>query len=396
MQPPTITEKENKINQTAGSITLQVTEVTKKAGEATTAATNASNSAITASAKAGEASTSATNAKNSASSASGSATSASGSASTANTKAGEAATSATNAKKSADASAVVLQSVTTKQSEINAKADQITLKVTEVTTKTAQATNAAELATAMSQGKMLYRDPTFAVGMNGTSAYLTGSTHSIEAVSGCPNSHGKALKIVATSWNSSSDFRIDGFMFSNQSRANAIFIVRILALIPVGRNIQNYHNSFGNGTTKWLTSNAGTGKWTEYAYKLVCGASGTFGTINHFALIGGTAPTTSSPVTWYVAYATVYDVTDAEIDYIADAANKYTTKTTYEAGIKVLSDSITSKVSQSSFDALGNRVATAESSIVVNKNAIDQRVTKTDYDKVGRLVAFGENADVSK
>ncbi|MDD3038603.1 hypothetical protein [Bacteroides sp.] len=343
----TITEKESSINQTASGITLQVTEVTKKATEAATSANNAAGSATTAGQKATAAGTSAT--------------SASGSASTASTKANEAASSATNAKNSADASAVVLQSVTTKQSEINAKADQITLKVTEVTEKTAVASNAAELATAMSQGKMLYRDPTFANSHNSIGPYLSGSTQIFETVAGCPNSHGRALKIVATSWSSSSDFRIAGFSFATQSRANAIFVVRIIANIPIGRYIRYHYNPYGTGGTyKWLTSQAGTGKWTEYACKVNCGASGTFGAINYFALAYGSAPTTGAPVTWYVSYATVYDVTDAEVDYIADAESKYTTKTTYETGINLLKDSISLKASQTEVTALSNWKKDAE------------------------------------
>ncbi|WP_025833574.1 hypothetical protein [Bacteroides stercorirosoris] len=58
--------------------------------------------------------------------------------------------------------------------------------------------------------------------------------------------------------------------------------------------------------------NGGAGKWTEYACKVTCGASGTFSTLNYFALTGGAAPTAAAPVTWYVAYATVFDVTDVD------------------------------------------------------------------------------------
>lgn len=276
----TITQKESSINQTASSITTKVTEVTTKAAQAATSAANAK--------------TSETNA---------------------GTKATAAANSATAAASSATSAAASLTSVTTKQSEINAKADQITLKVTEVTTKTTQATNAAELATAMSKGKMLYRDPTFKGGSyNGTTVYLpTGVTRSYVAVTGCPNPDAKAMKFVATQFYTATDKRIGGFLFGNKSRANAVFVVRIIANIPTGRNLNVYHNSYGTGgTTKWLTSTAGAGKWQEYACKITCGASGTFSGLNHFALTGGAAPTAAAPVTWYVAYATVFDVTDVD------------------------------------------------------------------------------------
>ena len=290
----TITQKESSINQTASSITTKVTEVTTKATQAATSAANAKTSETNAGTKA---------------------TAAANSATTAGTKATAAANSATAAASSATSAAASLTSVTTKQSEINAKADQITLKVTEVTTKTTQATNAAELATAMSKGKMLYRDPTFKDGKyNGTTVYLpTGVTRSYVAVTGCPNPDAKAMKFVATQFYTATDKRIGGFLFGNKSRANAVFVVRIIANIPTARNLNVYHNSYGTGgTTKWLTSTAGAGKWQEYACKITCGASGTFSGLNHFALTGGAAPTTAAPVTWYVAYATVFDVTDVD------------------------------------------------------------------------------------
>ena len=359
-----VTTKESSITQTAGQIATKVTEVNKKVTEATTAATTATTKATAAATSATNAKTSETNAgtkataaANSATAAATSATNAKSSADTAaaklttitekessinqtassittkvtevTTKATQAATSAANAKtsetnagtkataaaSSATSAAASLTSVTTKQSEINAKADQITLKVTEVTTKTTQATNAAELATAMSKGKMLYRDPTFKDGSyNGTAVYLpTGVTRSYIAVTGCPNPAAKAMKFVATQFYTATDKRIGGFLFGNKSRANAVFVVRIIANIPTGRNLNVYHNSYGTGgATKWLTSTAGAGKWQEYACKVTCGASGTFSGLNHFALTGGAAPTTAAPLTWYVAYATVFDVTDVD------------------------------------------------------------------------------------
>lgn len=92
------------------------------------------------------------------------------------------------------------------------------------------------------------------------------------------------------------------------SRANGVFVSRIIAKIPVGYTMNNAHNSYGTGgTTVTLTSMLGTGKYEIYMWRVVCGASGSFGTINHYYLSGGTAP-----VTWYVASSTVYDMNDSE------------------------------------------------------------------------------------
>ena len=182
---------------------------------------------------------------------------------------------------------------------------------------TSKAEAAKELARAMAFGKMLYRVPEFflngSIHYNGTGNYLGNATRSIEQVAGCPNSTGYALKYTATGWTTATDKRAGGFLFGTPSRANAVFIVRLIAQIPIGRALQNYHNAYGTGgTTRWLTSNAGTGKWEEYVCKVVCGATGKFSTLNHFALTGGAEPTAAAPLVWYTAYATVFDITASE------------------------------------------------------------------------------------
>lgn len=151
-----------------------------------------------------------------------------------------------------------------------------------------------------------------------------------------PNSTKKVLKITSTRWNKATDHRLLGMAFINQSRANAKFVVKIIAKIPVGWKIENYHNQYGNGgKTTWVTSQSGTGDWFEYQCIVECGASGTFNTVNHFALVvdgaagyvdnvndGGTAILVSdeknqvgknfSTVEWFVAFATVWDATSSE------------------------------------------------------------------------------------
>lgn len=175
---------------------------------------------------------------------------------------------------------------------------------------------AKELAMAMSFGKMLYRYPEFyhtTTTFNSTGNFGGNMTRAVIRYSGCPNSTGYVMRCTATNWMSSTDYRVGGFYWATPTRANAIFIVRIVALIPEGRLLMNYNNSIGTGRVfKWVTSNMGTGKWKEYICKVKCGSSGSFGTINNFALAGGSAPTASSPVNWYVAYSTVYDTYASE------------------------------------------------------------------------------------
>ena len=102
-----------------------------------------------------------------------------------------------------------------------------------------------------------------------------------------------------------------GFCFATTCSNRKVFITRIIAKIPVGRNLLWGSNSIGtSGSSKWLTPNAGTGDWAEYIYKVTCGTSN-FSSTNFFYL-DGTQGTTAAPLIWHVAYATVFDTTSCE------------------------------------------------------------------------------------
>lgn len=166
--------------------------------------------------------------------------------------------------------------------------------------------NARLIALAMSKGKMLNRDPEFRSGMNGISVYNNsgGGTVTVERTTdiNLPNQSGYKLKI-ATSGPATPG--LGGFYFGTETRANAVFITRFIAWVPVGYRIEWATNSTGNGgTSKWLTNNVGTGDWEEYAFYVKSGSSGTFSSTNYFYLAGGDG---SLPVTWHLAFATVYD-----------------------------------------------------------------------------------------
>lgn len=166
--------------------------------------------------------------------------------------------------------------------------------------------NARLIALAMSKGKMLNRDPEFRSGMNGISVYNIsgGGAVTVERTTdvNLPNQSGYKLKITTSGPASPG---LGGFHLGTQSRANAVFITRFIAWVPVGYKIEWATNSTGNGGGgKWLTNNVGTGDWEEYAFHVKCGSSGTFSSTNYFYLAGGDG---SLPVTWYLVFATVYD-----------------------------------------------------------------------------------------
>lgn len=175
--------------------------------------------------------------------------------------------------------------------------------------KAAEAVEAAakELASAMAFGKMLYRDPTFIEGSNGISVYNNSGNGTVTITrtssSTVPNDSGKMLTIKNTGTASPN---CGGFTFATTCGYRKIFITRIIAKIPVGRDITFHTNSMGTGgTQKWLTPTKGTGDWQEYICKVYCGTSN-FSSTHFFAITG------AYNVTWYLAYATVFDVTTSE------------------------------------------------------------------------------------
>lgn len=157
-------------------------------------------------------------------------------------------------------------------------------------------------------GRMIFRDPEFLVGANSCGVYAHSGNVTVTRITNpvdCPNTSGYCLQITTSAATSPGH---GGYLQTVNSRANGVFVSRIIAKIPVGYTMYNAHNAYGNGgTTVALTPMAGTGKYETYLWRVVCGTSGTFSTINHYYLSGGTAP-----VTWYVASSTVYDMNDTE------------------------------------------------------------------------------------
>ena len=176
-----------------------------------------------------------------------------------------------------------------------------------------------------SQGKMLQTDPMFATSSNGCSIYNNKSNGTVTVTRTAKSSDnpmtGTDYELVIKNTGEASP-GLGGFYQNITSRANAVFIRRIIAKIPIGYSINNAENSMGTGyKCEWLTAKAGTGKFTEYIYKYVCGASGTFSSGGH-VYISGTVGTSSSPVIWYLAYSTTFDMTNtSDVSEAAKTAN---------------------------------------------------------------------------
>lgn len=240
--------------------------------------------------------------------------------------------------------------------------------------KAAEAAEAAakELASAMAFGKMLYRDPTFVEGGNGISVYNNSGNGTVTITrtssSAVPNDSGKMLTIKNTGTASPN---CGGFTFATTCGYRKIFITRIIAKIPVGRDITFHTNSMGTGgTQKWLTPTKGTGDWQEYICKVYCGTSN-FSSTHFFAITG------AYNVTWYLAYATVFDVTTSE---------RYTT--TIDANGIYTATLNANQITAGTIDAdrIGAKSITADkiaantiTSAQINGDSIKANIINTDY-----------------
>lgn len=240
------------------------------------------------------------------------------------------------------------------------------------------------LAKAMSRGLMLYDDPTFKKGFNSVNAYINngGGNVSItrEKTDDAPNDSGYCLKINVFD---GANLPLGGFYFGTKAKANKVMVCRFVAKVPENQSLVFTSNSYGTGgvVTKWLTSNKGTGKWEEYAYYVKCGETGTFSSTFFFYL--NRLADQIYPVTWYLAYATVFDLNASEV---------YTPLSVSESNKIQLENLIASKVSQTNFDALGNRVGAAESNITQQAGLIASKVSQSTFDALGNRVTAAETS----
>ncbi len=244
----------------------------------------------------------------------------------------------------------------------------VTFGATVKTQWTTGITTAQELASAMAFGKMLYRDPTFFNGKNSTGIYNNTSNGNVTVTrvqdATAPNDSKYVLQIKTSGTASPKN---GGFYFATMCSARKVLVCRIIAKIPAGRNIVWASNSIGTGgSSRWLTDNAGTGDWKEYIYKVVCGTENFSST--HFYYIDGTQGTAEEPLVWYVAYATVFDLTSTEkYTTTIDANGVYTG--TVKAGQVIVDSALV--VGGSTYDgSISVRNASNTAVVTLNRSGI--------------------------
>ena len=310
-------------------VTLKESSITQTAGEISTKVTEV-NKKVT------EANTAATNAKNSA-------TSASGSAGTASGKAGEAVNSAANAKQSADNAAKVLENVTLKESSIAQTAGNITLQVTEVTKKVVEANIAATTASTKAA--------------EASTSAGTASTKAGEASTSATNAKNSASTASTKAGEASTS--------ATNAKKSADSAAAKLTAISQKESSINQTASSITLQVKEVTTKA-----------------------NEAANSATTAATKAGEAASSATNA-AKSATDAKA-LLDNVDGKYVTKTVYDSGIKVLSDSIALKVSQASFNTLGIRVSSAESTISQHTTQISLKASQTDLTALGTRVSSAE------
>lgn len=179
---------------------------------------------------------------------------------------------------------------------------------------------------ALTEGKCLNQDITFTNGVNGVIKYNNGIDAAqypnatilerVENVSDSPTSSPYCIKITL---GSGAFTGLSGFVQRINARANAVFVQRFIAKLPVGYKFFRNSNPMGDGfVDEFITDVIGTGKFTEYVRVTRCGVSGTFQNGGHVFVKAidstTTAPTDNNPVVFYLASCTTYDVTEVS-DY---------------------------------------------------------------------------------
>lgn len=179
------------------------------------------------------------------------------------------------------------------------------------------------------KGNRLYSDPNFTSGTNDCKVYNNLGNGNVtitrKAISGVPNTSGYGLEIKTTGTASPN---LGGFYWGTPTSANKEMIIKIVAKIPLGFELNFHSNRIGSKTPSGfgpeefnISSRNGTGHWKEYYYRVRCGSASSpqeFSSTNFFALKPTNATEYKSdsmmninhnlPVTWYVAYADCIEV----------------------------------------------------------------------------------------
>ena len=326
------------------------------------------------------------NAKQSETNASGSASSASSSATTAGVSANNAAKSATDAQGAATNAGKILEEVTLKESSITQTAGEISTKVTEVNKKVTEANTAATNAK---------NSATSASGSAGTASGKAGEA--ANSAANAKQSADNAAKVLEdVTLKESSITQTAGNITLQVTEVTKKVVEANTAATTAlstkageaSTSATNAKNSADSAAAKLTTISQKESSINQTASSITLQVKEVTTKANEVAS-SATIATTKAGEAASSATNAAKSATDAKA-LLDNVDGKYVAKTVYDSEIKVLSDSIALKVSQSSFNALGTRVSNAESTISQHTNQISLKASQTDLTALGARVSSAE------
>lgn len=176
------------------------------------------------------------------------------------------------------------------------------------------------------QGRRLYNDEEFGVGLNSITPFNNGYTGTgLNAVTitraadaTAPNSTGYTLS-VTTDKASTVTPGVGGISLAVPYGANKRFVTLMKAKLPKNTEMLLTSGAAGSqGNYYFMSDNKGTGKWETYVIMWNSGDPGPFGKGGNIYV-----NTTTRPFTWSIASCTVYDITQLQTRYVEIADRAY-------------------------------------------------------------------------
>lgn len=326
-------------------------------------------------------------------------TNASSSATSAGVSANNASKSATDAQGAVTNAGKILEEVTLKESSVTQTAGEISTKVTEVNKKVTEANTAATNAK---------NSATSASGSAGTASGKAGEA--VNSAANAKQSADNAAKVLENvTLKESSIAQTAGNITLQVTEVTKKVVEANIAATTASTKAAEASTSAGTASTKAgeaSTSATNAKKSADSAAAKLTAISQKESSINQTASsitlqvkevttkaneAANSATTAATKAGEAASSATnaAKSATDAKA-LLDNVDGKYVTKTVYDSGIKVLSDSIALKVSQASFNTLGIRVSSAESTISQHTTQISLKASQTDLTALGTRVSSAE------
>ena len=184
------------------------------------------------------------------------------------------------------------------------------------------------LSTRAVSGRKLYSDEDFEFGYNSTQIYNNAGgsalTRSIITLSDAPNQSRRVVRYVRNGGSNGTSPGNGGFYHATGTNYNRILTARFKARLKAGAQFNWASNSIGSGGNgTWISSQAGTGKWEEYVFRVISGTSGWSST--HFFYVTGSF--SNGEILFDLASSTVIDESDnmthEAARYIANGSGGY-------------------------------------------------------------------------